>query len=121
MQDGKLASRRSFVTADMVKEVKNGLTDTELGESDERMINQFLRATKMDVQQAVKRLKATIAWRLKEQPHRRICTMCAKTSGSHYLQVVISQHKGTSCCPSCACLSSHDFHVSALFKVVILF
>ena len=75
----------------MVKEVRNGLTDTELGESDERMINQFLRATKMDVQQAVKRLKATIAWRLKEQPHRRICTMCAKTSGSHYLQVVMFQ------------------------------
>ena len=88
IQDDGLADRRSQVTPAMCQAVRAGLTESELSEANDEMINQFLRATKLDIDKATKRLKATIAWRLKEQPHKRVCQMCNKTPGSHWLQVV---------------------------------
>ena len=96
-QDDGLADRRSQVTSAMCQAVRAGLTESELSEANDEMINQFLRATKLDIDKATKRLKATIAWRLKEQPHKRVCQMCNKTPGSHWLQVV-----------STFCLWHHD-------------
>lgn len=80
--------RKSSVTENMVKIVEDSLTDEELNEADHKMINQFLRATKLDVDRAVKRLKATIAWRIQEQPHRRVCAKCSQKPRSHYLHLV---------------------------------
>lgn len=50
VQDGALNTRKSFVTGEHVKNVRSRLTPDENDEVDEGMLNQFLRATKQDVE-----------------------------------------------------------------------
>ena len=47
-QDSNLTTRKSLVTKDLAKLVRSHLTEQENLEVDDRMLNQFLRATKQD-------------------------------------------------------------------------
>lgn len=48
-QDTRLESRKSQVTEDMVRSVRQKLAEKENEEVDDTMLNQFLRATRHDV------------------------------------------------------------------------
>lgn len=87
-QDGNLASRKSLVTFEQGDAVRGMLTAQESAEVDTRMLSQFLRATKQDPEKAAKRLKDTLAWRDREQPHRKVCQRCTSLPRAHYLHVV---------------------------------
>ena len=50
LQDGNLASRKSLVTFEQGDAVRKLLTEEESAQVDQRMLSQFLRATKQDVE-----------------------------------------------------------------------
>lgn len=88
MQDGTLKTRKSLVTNEHAEAVRAKLTPAENIEVDDKMLNQFLRATKQDIEKAAKRLKDTIAWRQREQPHKKVCKKCVSLPRAHFMHVV---------------------------------
>ena len=79
------------MTSEQADTVRSKLTPAENIEVDDKMLNQFLRATKQDTERAAKRLKDTVAWRQKEQPHKKVCKKCVSLPRAHFMHVV-------SCC-----------------------
>lgn len=73
---------------DLVAQLRENLSPEECDACDDDMARRFLRADRLNLAAATKRLKETLAWRKETKPEQLICTHCAKQPTSHYFHPV---------------------------------
>lgn len=76
------------VLAEHIEAVRCQLTEEERHRCDDAMISRYIRATSGDLKHSLKRIRDTLAWWTKEDPHHMTCTACQANAKAHYMHVV---------------------------------
>lgn len=115
------------------KTILSGLSDVDLEQVDDLMIERYLRACHGDTKLAIKRIKATLAWRIKERPHDMVCSACLdvgcsnNSAAAHHMHVVGHDFQNRPVIYSCLAVATNrnvednKVHMLATFEQAIRF
>lgn len=105
--DAMLASRQAQICSADMAAVRGRLTPEQSKRCSDQTINQFLRATVSNIDQAVKRLQETLDWRQEADVEHITCTACLADPRAHYMHPVGFDRLGRPVLYSCLQLAAN--------------